>query len=288
MTTTTPAPDLAAFEALIAGGSDAAEAVADGGAVVLPPRSTLDPSNPALRSRGILKRRSVPIMGYTGLNGQGKSMCMVRDTLLSLAIGRPILSTVTILDPDTGQPHPLFERFTSWEQLHDFRDGDVLLDEVTGVADARDSGMPKHVRKIIPQLRRRNVMLRWTGIDWDNTDRRLRQLTQAVARCKGHFPDFKAVRTTGQNDAVPMWAPNRYFLVTTFDAQTLQSTEDNRALTQEPDRKRRARILNREWIKGPGSPAFAAYNTLDSVASVDNSCRHCGGRIPERVCKGHA
>lgn len=98
-----------------------------GPVAVLEP-NVLAPDNPVLRTRGILRRRSAPIMGYVGLNGQGKTLCMVRDTLLSLALGRRVLSTVAILDPHTGNPHPLYEPFRSWQQLHEFRGGDVLLD----------------------------------------------------------------------------------------------------------------------------------------------------------------
>lgn len=251
------------------------------------PGSLLHPDNAALTSRGILRRRSAPIMGYVGLNGQGKTFSMVRDTLLSLALGRRVLSTVTILDPETGEPHPLFERFTSWEQLHDFRDGDVLMDEITGIMDARDQGMPKHVRRLLPQMRRANVMVRWTGIDFDNTDRRLRQLSQAVVRCRGHIPNRKLERANGTRDAVSMWAPNRLFVLTTFDSQTLTDSSDARMLTEEPKRERRAKVLNREFVWGPRELAFKCYNTLDAVSAVANVCAVCGLKPVERTCRGH-
>lgn len=249
--------------------------------------SLLRPDNPRLRTRGILRRRSAPIMGYVGLNGQGKTFTMVRDTLLSLALGRKVLSTVKLLDPATGEPHPQFELFTSWEQLHDFRDGDVLLDEITGIMDARDQGMPKHVRRLLPQMRRANVMVRWTAIDFDNSDRRLRQLSQAVVRCRGHVPNRKLVRESGVTDAVTMWAPNRLFVLTTFDSQTLIDSGDARMLTEEPDKKRRAKVLNREFVWGPKDLTFQCYNTLDSVSAVDNSCRVCGLKVVEKNCRGH-
>lgn len=269
-------------EATAAGARQRAEAVA------LPVTGDLlTPENTALRTRGILRRRSAPIMGYVGLNGQGKTFSMVRDTLLSLALGRRVLSTVTILDPATGEPHPLFERFTSWEQLHDFRNGDVLMDEITGIMDARDSGMPKHVRRLLPQMRRANVMVRWTGIDFDNTDRRLRQLSQAVVRCRGHVPNRSLERGGGVRDAVSMWSPNRLFVLTTFDAQTLTDSGDSRLLSEDSHKQRRAKVLNREFVWGPKSLAFQCYNTLDAVSAVSNSCVICGGKPVERTCRGH-
>ena len=260
--------------------------------VVLPALSLAD-----LRlTRGTRKRRSVPIMGYNGLNGTGKTLCAVRDTLPTLALGRPVLSTVPLLDPHTGNLHPLCIPFRSWEQLHEFKNGDLLLDEVTGIMDSRDgqSGMPKHIRKMLPQLRRLNVTVRWTGIDWDNSDRRLRQLTQAVAMCKGYAPNRKAQRSDGDITALAMWAPNRIFSVVTLDAQRLNQSEDSQRLLSAGDptatkqaRQRRPKVLNREWYVGPGSIAFRAYNTLDAVLSVDASCPVCGLRMPDRYCKGH-
>lgn len=250
------------------------------GAAVVP---VLSLENPQLLTRGIRKRRSAPIMAYCGLNGSFKTASMIRDTLPSLALGRRVLSTVELRDPETGQPHPLYVPFRTWDQLHDFRNGDVLLDEVTGIMDARDQGMPKHIRRLLPQMRRADVLVRWSGISWDNADRRLRQLTQAVAMCRGFMP----VAATSARDAtsLAMWTPRQLAFVTTYDAQTLADTDDGAQLTQERTRKRRARVKNRELWWGPGSPAFAAYDTLAPVAPVSNDCPLCGGRRPELSCK---
>lgn len=248
-----------------------------------------------LLTRGIRKRRAVPIHGYVGLNGHFKTWSMIRDTLPSLAMGRRVLSTVAILDPATGKPHHLYEPFRSWSQLLDFRDGDVLLDEVTGIMDSRDQGMPKHVRRLLPQMRRANVLVRWTGIDWDNSDRRLRQLTQAVTKCRGHMPNHKLVRQSETPDALAMWAPNRLAFLTTYDAQTMTQSNDGMQLTQETEKKRKAKVLLRELAWAPNSLTFSCYNTLDPVLAVDNSCQHvdhltgevCGGKQQEKICRGH-
>lgn len=238
-------------------------------------------------TKGIRKRRSVPIIGYTGLNGDGKTQAMIRDALPSLAAGRPILSTVALLDHRTGEPHPLWTPLRSVWQLLDWRDGDILMDEITGIFDSRDGGMPGEIRRLMPQMRRRNVQIRWTGIDWDNTDRRLRQITQAVVMCRGYVPDHRAVRADGSRDALAMWAPKRAFSLVTYDAQTLSQSEDSKAITQEETRKRRARVLNREWYVASGILARRSYNTLDDVLGVDSSCTECGGRIMTRTCRGH-
>lgn len=152
--------------------------------------------------------------------------------------------------------------------------------------DARDQGMPKHIRRHIAQFRRAKVKVRWTGIDWDNTDRRMRQITQAVVRCRGHMPSRRG-------EEVEMWAPNRFFVLTTFDAQTLKSSDDSNLFTEESTKKRRAKVLHREMLfgvnpfTGSTTPAFSCYDTNDSVSWVDNSCPICGGKPSERYCKGH-
>lgn len=261
-------------------------------AVVLPGIS-LDSAK--LLTSGIRKRRGTPLMGYTGLNGMGKTFAMVRDTLPDLVAGRRVLSTVALLDPHTGNAHPLYTPFRHWSQLQGWRNGPLLLDEVTGVMDSREAGMPKAVRKQLPQMRRVNSPVRWTGITWDNSDKRLRQITQAVTDCRGFLPKSRAVRGDGTRDAVDMWLPNRLFLLTTFDASTLQAAEDGSQLTQKDEKKRKAHVKQREIVWGPASIAFACYNTLDSVDSIDNSCAHidvetghvCGLRVPEKTCKGH-
>lgn len=279
--------DLAELDSLIPLDTDGADSAGGAGAPVVAPAVLLDPSNPALSTRGILKRRDAPVRGYCGLNGNGKTFAMVRDTLLGLALGYRVLSTVNILDPQSGNPHPNFELFRSWQQLHNVRNTEIDLDEITGVMDSRDSGMPKHVRRLIPQMRRANCPVSWTGIDWDNSDRRMRQLTWAMVRCVGKFPDRSVLRGDGTKDSVPMWAPNRMFILTTFDAKRMSASDDSNQITEDRQKRVRAKVLNREFVRGPGSLAFRAYNTLDSVSQVDNSCTECGGKITEKTCRSY-
>lgn len=255
-----------------AGVPQAADASPMPDAVVLSPR--LFKVTAGMRRRG----RS-PITGYVGLNGNGKSLAAVRDISPALLDGQPVLSTVALLDPHTGNEHPGYTRLHSWQQLLEFRGGTIFLDEAAGIADSRDSGMPKHVRRHIQQFRRSQTLVRWTGIDFDNIDKRLRQITQAVVRCRGYRIDPR--RTDD------LWARNQLFVFTTFDAQTLQHADDTAQLTEDRNRRRRARVLNRELIWGPGSLAFRCYNTLDAVAWVDNSCVICGGKPVEKTCRGH-
>lgn len=244
-----------------------------------------------LTTRAIKRRRSSAIHGYIGLNGNFKTWSMVRDTLPSIALGRRVLSTVAVLDPQSGNPHPLYVPFTSWSQLFDFEHGDILLDEITGIMDSRDQGMPKPVRRLMPQMRRRDVLIRWTGIDWDNSDRRLRQLSQAVTKCRGFLPDYRAVRRANKDAEATavMWAPNRLARLTTFDSSSLMASEDTKQLNFELGgrsdvKARRARVMCRELVWAPSSLTFRAYNTLDSVLTVDSSCIHGLDVAKPRAC----
>lgn len=255
------------------------EADAPAGSIVVEPNIRI--------TRGMLKRWSVPICGYVGGSGHGKSLTMVRDALPTLFSGGQVLGTVTLLDPHTGNKHPNFTQLEHWDQLLEFRGGALLLDEVHGVMDSRDQGMPKPVRRHLPQMRRSGVRVRWSGIDFDNLDRRLRQLTQAVVRCRGHLPILQA---PGE---VQMWAPNRAFVLTTFDAQTIAQADESAMFTEDAAKKRKAKVLHREiyfgsnLFTGTKHIALRSYDTMAPVSWVDNSCPICKLRVPDRYCKGH-
>jgi hypothetical protein len=53
-----------------------------------------------------MQRRAFPIAGYVGPNGSGKSWLAVYDSLPSLDAGRPVLSTVRLLDFRDPRPCP--------------------------------------------------------------------------------------------------------------------------------------------------------------------------------------
>lgn len=244
-------------------------------------------------TKAMMRRRSVPVAGYVGTSGHGKSASMIRDTLPSLALGRRVLSTVEILDADTGNPHELYTPFRSWHQFEDIWNTDILMDEITSIMDAQEStALPKVARRLIPQQRRRNNVVRWSGIDWDNVNRRLRQMTQAVTMSRGFLPDLAAVRNAGDDQTIPLWAPNRAFFLVTRDAQRVMSSEDSKRLSGEAGdarrgAKRQPRALAREIWWGPGSLAFDSYRTMGEVLAVDGSCPVCGGKPVEKQCRGH-
>ena len=237
------------------------------------------PGSLALRDRnaGRDRRRAVPIHAYIGENGGGKSLAMVHDTLPSLEAGRTVLSTVRLLDPRTGEPHSSYERLADWGQILEAEHCDVLFDEVVGIASARESsGLPVQVANLLVQLRRRDVVLRWSAPAWARADKIIRETTQAVTLCKGML---------GKRDpnSPRMWAQKRLFKWRTFDAFAF-----DQLTTGQLDKLPSSSVA---WFWGSGSRAFASYDTLDAVERVGDvldsgRCVHCGGRkaIPRCSC----
>lgn len=234
------------------------------------------------RDAGADSRRRFPIHAYIGANGSGKSLAMVHDTLHSLHAGRRVLSTVAILDPATGEPHPLFERLTSWTQLLEAKHCDVLFDEVLGIASSRSSaGMPVQVTALLNQLRRRDVVLRWTAPAWSRADIVIRECTQAVTVCRGwKFFARQPPRIPGE-PRVRAWLPNRLFRWSSYSAIDFATWSDAKESKLE--------TISSNWFWGPTSEAFRSYNTLDAVERVgevldSGRCAHCGGTRAAPKC----
>lgn len=257
--------------------------------------------------RGRLRRRSLPIHFYTGRNGAGKSLAAVFDTMPTLDAGRPVLSTVRLLDytdprdcvtadgcdrPEWHDPdnaiahrvaHPLYVPFTRWEQLLAWSSGDVLMDEVTGVADSNEgAALPAAVGNFLAQMRRADVAVRITGLSWIRANKRLREAVVAVTRCRASLP-VRMPENPTERDRV--WRPRRLAKWVTYDAQELPMDDHTEHAYEEASVLAKAR----HWI--PTSAALAAYDTYAPVLSIGTvtdagRCAHCGGnrRAPECSC----
>jgi len=232
--------------------------------------------------RATVARRSFPIHAYVGPNGGGKSLAMVKDTLPSLDRGRRVLSTVALLDSTTGKPHPLYDRFEDWDQLLDAENCDVLMDEMVGIAGSRESAkLPVQVQNILVQLRRRNVVLRWTAPAWGRADKIIREVTQSVTECRGYFATRNVIREGGEADAVRLWAPKRLFNFRTYDCIDFEDWTTGK--------RDRATPLVKEWFLGSGSRVFESYDTLDAVTRVGDTldsgqCAICAGIRRPKAC----
>ncbi len=171
--------------------------------------------------------------------------------------------------------HPLYVRLADWQQVLDAGDCDVLFDEVTGVASSRESmGLPAAVANLLVQLRRADVVLRWTAPDWSRADVIIRQCSQAVTHCQGHLP-----KQSG--DADRLWRQRRLFRWKTYDATMFDDFTSGKREALSP-------WVN-DWHWGPKSPAFGAYDTFDSVSVVgtvseSGTCYRCGGTRRRPAC----
>lgn len=229
-------------------------------------------------SKARRKRRAFPIHAYIGANGGGKSLAAIYDSLPSLAAGRSIVSTVRILDPATGEPHPL------WVPLDDFRTllqvefCDVVLDEVTGVASSRDSaGMPSAVANHLVQLRRRDIALRWTAPSWKRADTIIRECSQGVTLCMGFLPKV----ILDEDGGARQWSSKRLFYWRTYDAAAFDEWSTFK--------KEKCRPAARQLFWRPGSQASEAYDTFDAVLTLGavseaGLCMECGGHRTKPKC----
>lgn len=246
--------------------------------------------------RGRRLRRGYPVRAYVGPLGSGKTLAMVWDAIPSLLAGRPVLSTVRLLDfqnprlcddPSCKSPnhgvhmaaHPLYTPLTEWGQLLDARHCDVLADEITGVASSREyASMPAPIVNVLQQLRRRDVTFAWTAPAWARADSVLRSVTAVATLAQGYAPQ------TMRSDDERVWRPRRWFTWKTYDASLLDDFENGKR-----DKIKQLRF-DSHW--GPGSPAFACYDTLDDVGFINTisdtgRCLHCGKRRKAEYCAGH-
>lgn len=234
----------------------------------------------------VAMRRSYPITGFVGPNGGGKSLAMIATTLPSLDAGRRVLSTVRLLAED-GSPHPSYTPFVDFDQLLDAEHCDVLMDEIVGIANSRDGGkLPTPVQNLLVQLRRRDVVLRWTAPNWARADKIIREVTQAVVECRGFYPGKAApVDPDNPGSELRVWSPKRVFQFRTFDTVDFEEWTSGKRDKLTP--------LGTEWFKGVGSRAFSSYDTLDAVSMVthgedEKKCSGCGKSKRQEYCKGHS
>jgi hypothetical protein len=198
---------------------------------------------------------------------------------------RPVFERVDCSDPWHGldehqQAHPLYVRFTKWPQLLAWRFGDVLMDEVTGVADASDwAAVPQAVVNKFPQLRRDECALRITTLSYSNCNKRIRQAALAVTRCKGTMP----ASTRSEFGMGRVYRPRRMSSAVTYDAKTLPMDDPTNGAYD------KARVIGRSRLWVPDCVARLAYDTyapVDSVGTVTDAgnCAYCGGTRRRAEC----
>lgn len=177
--------------------------------------------------------------------------------------------------------HPLWIPLVDWQQVLDARGVDLLLDEVTGAASSRDSAsLPSAIANKLVQLRRNDVIVRWSAPSWARADKIIRECSQAVTYCRGSLP-VRVEEEGGQR----AWRNRRLFKWKTYDAADFEDFSVGKREQLAP--------ITADWHWGPGSRAFEAYDTFDSVLTVgtvneSGTCYICGGTARRPACTCHA
>lgn len=200
----------------------------------------------------------IPVCGFTGVNGAGKTLLAVESAIADMQRGRQVYSTVAI-SSEHGQSIPI----VSLRQLLNIENATVLLDEVSVIFSSRSSqSLPAEVVAFLQTLRHRNITVRWTAPGWMRCDNLLRQSTQAVVNVA------PVIRAHGQSP----WPRPIIAMAGVLDTTT--------GATDETPTK----VLRRRFLRPIRSVAFGAYDTLADTPLLGRhlqggTCPDCGGTL---------
>lgn len=274
------------------------------------------------------RRRGYAIHAYVGPNGAGKSLMAAMDTLPTLqgklwacdnpdhrhtqkgvtAGTRRVLSTMRFTTP-TGEDHPLWVPLTDFSQIIGAEHCDLILDEVGGaVASSSSDDLPLGVKAALQELRRREVVCRWTAPSWARASKVLRETSQAVTLVMGYAAikhadsvDFdgphaySALSDDGArlvdvecdldgphgHESGREWGARRLMYARTYDATTFEEWTTGK--------RERQRVEVRHLMWRPGSAAERSYDTHAYVEKLNQVtqtgvCDHCGGTRRRSAC----
>lgn len=276
----------------------------------------------------VKRGRSLPIHGFVGPNGAGKSLLMAQQTLptlkgISWSCDNPdhlhtiegkthgtrrVLSTMAFITP-SGAPHPLYVPLTDYSQIISAEHVDLILDEVGGaVASTTGADIPMGVKASLQELRRREVVCRWTAPSWGRASKVLREVSQGVTLTMGFLPvphtdgvpfegpheteamsvdgetlEYSRCEIAGPHDhpSGRLWGARRLMFARTFDATVFEEWTTEKRQKIKPE----ARTLF--WR--PGSEAERAYDThahVEKLGQVTDSgtCDQCSGHRMRKKC----
>jgi hypothetical protein len=276
----------------------------------------------------VKKGRGLPIHGFVGPNGAGKSLLAARQTLptlrgISWACDNPdhrhtqdgithgtrrVLSTMPFITP-SGLPHPLYVPLTDYSQIIAAEHVDLILDEVGGaVASSTSDGIPIGVKAALQELRRREVVCRWTAPSWARASKVLREVSQGVTLTIGFLPvaHHDSVAFDGPHDVETMsvdgetleyvkcevpgshvhpsgrlWGARRLMFARTFDATVFEEWTT--------EKRQKIKPVVRTLFWRPGSEAERSYDTHGFVEKLNQvtdsgTCDHCSGYVSRKKC----
>lgn len=187
---------------------------------------------------------------------------------------RLVYSTVALIDPETGDDHPLYRPLLDYRQLLGIEHAEVIFDEVAGISDASESAaIPVQVVNWLHTLRKSDVRMAVTTPAYARCSKPIRQVAQVVVDARSFFPE---ARTPGR-----LWRPRRMFAFVAYDAFEF---EDFTTGTKE-----KATSLGRAVFWRPGHPAERHYDTLGQVLALGHVteaglCSSCGGARSRPKC----
>lgn len=255
--------------------------------------------------------RNWPIVGFVGPNGGGKTLAMmVTMGIPAMDAGIPVLSNFRLMERgwDGFVDYPHWEPLTNWQQLLDFQDGVILLDEVSSWVPSRESSkLPPGVLSELNQMRKANRRVGWAGPAWGRCDKALREVTQAVCWCRGHMEDkYRRDQSTthrfpatgrrlydddGKALLVDGWEDRRLFHWSWYDPYGLPEDPSAQDLDNPPAG---VKTKQTRWYWRPGHDDHRRYDTREKVLMLDTvdpsgACLTCGGNRPRRQCRcdGH-
>lgn len=230
------------------------------------------------------ERSAYGIHAFTGENGSGKSNVMCRLALRALNRGIPVISTIPLYsDKANGVLHPLYVPFTSWHDLLEASNCYLLMDEVAGVANARENQpLPGIIQLILNQLRKRKMVVLWSSPAFEDAQVQLRRVTRAITECRGSWPDKKAYAAAAAaagSEFDDAWTPNRLFRARTY--RKLGTVSDFKSDGNSP-------VVD-EWYWGPGSKSFDVYDTNEETSRLGSAndfgqCIICEGTRRRNEC----
>lgn len=215
-------------------------------------------AQPLTRPRARDVAEGIPIVGFTGINGAGKTLLAVESAIADMRRGRRVYSTVPISSP-WGDSLPI----RSLRELLELRDCTILLDEVSAVFPSSATvSLPEEVKLMLHTVRHRDNLVRWTAPEWMRADINLRIATQALV----------SVRPLLRKHDGSFWPRPRLLQVGVLDTSVGKVDET-------PTSVRRRRFVIPTRLTAWGAYDTHADTPMLGFARSQGVCPDCGGTI---------
>lgn len=208
--------------------------------------------------------KGVPVVGFTGINGAGKTLQAVECAIGEMALGRRVFSTVEI-KTEWGDSEPI----RSLGQLRHLPHGcHVLLDDIAVILSSSVSttSLPREIEVFLQTARHKEITIHWTAPGWSRAHVLVRLITQAEVN----------VRLLGRVHSRSNPWPRPIFTHATM----LDATEGK--VDQRPTRMLRFRIYKPQLLSSWGAyDTHAETPTLGAGKRTRSVCIDCGYPIPD-------